>query len=826
MSLFIFSSLDAQQTPLTQSSYGKGLDAAPRPTLLGTSNINSLDPLLNTTAIAPANYDEQLGITFTQDFTGLSYNVTAIEQQDALGYGPAYLLNGLSNLGYWYQVGISWDWPVSSGGYYSGFGFNYEVFSPNGTSIYPVGAGGLENFSGPINPGNRIGLSLTFSSDSVLMQAFDYETGAIATATFASYGASLFVGSQTGISNSVGFFTGLMTEQYHATVYNGSETKVTFSSINNVSSAWMWVDEFNSNTSALVFFKSSPTPVSYVNNPPALQYFFFEGAVLISNAYEFVTGTSGSVLLTVSYNPVGAPPTEQPVFVYFSNGSIQSAQIGEKPATFLVDNGSYWSVSNVLRESSVRWIAANSTSGAATSDQIIDFLYYQQYLDNFSFQIIGGGSNYGLPDINFTSLGQPSVASISANPTELWGDVGTMWNASAALPGSGSLDRWIGNVTSGIFSVSNNTSLIYFHEKLVSVGYSVTGGGNGSSPPQFESSALNETVERTLSALPYLLWLNSGASWNVSSQLDNSIPTQRWVTTNPSGVVNESVISPLYYHQSLVTFQYSVDGNSTGFNPPIVDWLYFGNPIRAVLKVPELVWADYGTSYNFTSMVSGNSSLERWISGSGSSGTILSQPIIKSTYQTQFYVAISQPRHGGGVILSLASGWYNASSVIPVSAEIESGWTLSDWQGTGAGSYSGNSTDPSLTVDSPVTETAVFYPALTISASKGGTVSFEYDGKSSVVSDGHSITIYVPPLTEISLSAATSSDLNIFTSWSGALNSGSKSISLQVRTPEKLVAGFGFNYPIFLVSAVAIIMLAVLMLTSIYRRRDGKIETD
>ncbi|MDA4111492.1 MAG: hypothetical protein OK439_03070, partial [Thaumarchaeota archaeon] len=75
------------------------------------------------------NYDEQLGLTFTESFSRLSYNVTAVEQQDSYGYGPAYLLNGLTNLGNWYQVGLSWDWPFLGGGFAPGFGFNFEAFS-------------------------------------------------------------------------------------------------------------------------------------------------------------------------------------------------------------------------------------------------------------------------------------------------------------------------------------------------------------------------------------------------------------------------------------------------------------------------------------------------------------------------------------------------------------------------------------------------------------------------------------------------------------------------------------------------------------------------
>ncbi|MEM4093255.1 MAG: hypothetical protein QW837_09485, partial [Conexivisphaerales archaeon] len=68
-----------------------------------------------------ANWDEQLGESFTQSFTSMAFNVTAIAQESSYGYGPAYLLNGLSNTGYWYQVGLSYDWPHANGGYNYGF---------------------------------------------------------------------------------------------------------------------------------------------------------------------------------------------------------------------------------------------------------------------------------------------------------------------------------------------------------------------------------------------------------------------------------------------------------------------------------------------------------------------------------------------------------------------------------------------------------------------------------------------------------------------------------------------------------------------------------
>ena len=55
-------------------------------------------------------YDEQLGLSFTQNWTSLAYNVTAVARNDTSGIGPAYLLNGCTNQGYWYQVGLSYNW--------------------------------------------------------------------------------------------------------------------------------------------------------------------------------------------------------------------------------------------------------------------------------------------------------------------------------------------------------------------------------------------------------------------------------------------------------------------------------------------------------------------------------------------------------------------------------------------------------------------------------------------------------------------------------------------------------------------------------------------
>src|SRR5205823_15073949 len=164
---------------------------------------NGLRPISTTSqvssSIPPANYDEQLGTTFTQSFVSIAYNVTAVAQSDTYGYGPAYLLNGLSSSGYWSQIGISYDWPFTAGGYNPGFGMNYEVFDSQGASVFPSSGGGLSSIQ--VNPGDIVLLNLYFSGRNVVMLARDWNTGSSASQTFSSAGVTSLLGLTRDLVN-------------------------------------------------------------------------------------------------------------------------------------------------------------------------------------------------------------------------------------------------------------------------------------------------------------------------------------------------------------------------------------------------------------------------------------------------------------------------------------------------------------------------------------------------------------------------------------------------------------------------------------------------
>jgi hypothetical protein len=331
-------------------------------------------------------------MTFTQNFVSLAYNVTAVEQSDpSSGFGPSYLLNGLSDSGYWYQVGLSWNWDGTGtySNYSPGFNLNYEVFDPRGNSISPAnGYGGIQGFSGPVYAGDTVLLNLYFSSTyGVVMLAKDYNTGSTAYQTYSAEGGSQFIGLSGATANSNGFFTGLMTEWYHSSAFYSNISPVVYSNPHYaLGSAWMWIDEFGcpntlcSNRTA-IFDDATPGPVSY-SIPNQLQEFSSHGATEFSNAYGLITGPA-YLSLTVDYSVNGGGSGYgQPSFTYSYNGESQSVALSQSPITYAVDVGSAWGVTGMLPGSTQteRWaLNGQQSTGVATSSQMISFVYQHQY---------------------------------------------------------------------------------------------------------------------------------------------------------------------------------------------------------------------------------------------------------------------------------------------------------------------------------------------------------------------------------------------------------------------------------------------------------------
>ncbi len=714
----------------------------------------SLEPL----APAPV-YDEQLGVTLTQSFTSLAFNVTAVEQMDSVSDdGPAYLLNGLASSGYWYQVGVSWNWsPGSNPG--NGFDMNYEVFNTRGDSIFPSdGSGGLQTFSGQVNDGDSILLNLYFSSGEVVMIAHDWNTGASASESFSDESSTTFVGDSSANANSNGYFTGLMTEWYHPSPYTANEKEVVYTETNiALTSAWLWMDEYNPNNGQAVFENSTLAPVTFTSAPAKLQEFASNGATEYMDANELITGAmnateAAKVPLTLSYSVLGGGTGySAPVLDYISGGVNINATLGTTPVTFELDNGSQWSVNHTLAGStaSQRWFADSQTNGTAKITQTLDLMYYHQYTISASYSVVGGGTS--APTLSYSGFGTAEDLNLTTGLSNVWADAGSAYSISNPLEGSSTSERWVSPETlNGTVSTALDLSPTYYHQYLVYVGYAIVGGGGFASGagPTFSGTEFGTPASFALSSPPSSEWLDAGSSYSVTQTISNatagsSATNQRWTVNGTSGIIVQGLeIQPRYQHQYLVTLQPASPSSGT---------------VSATGG-----WYDAGALLQVNASAKSGWRFEYW-----------------ETPQTASIMQV-------------------ISSDDPLSVPVDRPMNVT------ALFY------PGLTISSgPDVSVFYSYPSVTSTAMVNGTISA-----------GQSQLVYVPPA-GVQLSAAASSFLYAFKGWSGASTSSNPSITLSITGPSSIAASTTYNYLDLLIVA-GVVLFVVLVLVAAATRGSKK----
>jgi hypothetical protein len=608
-------------------------------------------------------YDEQLGTTFTQSFYSIVYNVTAVEQQDpSSGTGPAYLLNGLSNQGYWYQVGLSYNWEgnVSESGYVQGFNLSYNVFDPSGNVVLPAnGDGGLVSYSGQVNPGDTVTLSLYFSYGNVIMFSRDLNTSAEASVTYSADGATTFIGLSSQIGNSNGFFTGLMTEWYHPAPYYGNEKEALYTDeAFGLTSAHMWMDEFEVNSLSqspgqLVFGASSPL-ISY-SDPTQLQEFSSNGATEYSNAYEFITGaTSQAVSLTLSYSVQGGGTGYSPsTLTYVTGGVTKTATLGTSPSTFEVDLGSGWSVNPTLggSTSSERWQTGQATSGAAISSQTIAFVYYNQ----FQVTITGSPAGEGTSTPTGSGLWE-DAGPLSISATADLNYVFSTWSSSTttitfANPRSAATIGTIsgtGTITANFVfqhSVQERVSIAMSPKRSPPVTVTISGCDASVASITADGSPDNFTADAQCSLTFTAPTRTSSLIWEFNGS-GNGSATWTYATGGNGTDVETSTLFTL----DRDTVNFSVSGGGSGYSAPTLSYQALGSPQTYTVTAKGMeVDIDDGSSWSVTNPLSGSGSSERWQAPNSSvSGTSAGGATIAPLYYDQYQPLVSFSVADGG----------------------------------------------------------------------------------------------------------------------------------------------------------------------------------
>ena len=96
-----------------------------------------------------------------------------------------------------------------------------------------------------------------------------------------------------------------------------------------------------------------------------------------------------------------------------------------------------------------------------------------------------------------------------------------------------------------------------------------------------------------------------------------------------------------------------------------------------------------------------------WTDGGPISHTVTptTNKIYTANFNTQYYLTMA---HGTGGTVTPASGWKNSGTTVSISATPTSGYSFSNWNGSGTGSFSGTNNPASITMGGPITETATF----------------------------------------------------------------------------------------------------------------------
>jgi hypothetical protein len=518
---------------------------------------------------------------------------------------------------------------------------------------------------------------------------------------------------------------------------------------------------------------------------------------------------------------------------YFNPKSGVAFTLGGKgiaPTYFKAENGTGYFVANfTVPDLPAGYYPLKVTDASGSMMLIVQVIptssVIPQVTMTLSYSVQGGGSGYSPPVFTYYVNGSLHTVNLNTSPTNYRVDKGTSWSVTDPLSGSSANEVWKLNQPSYGTANSNLTILFnYYHQYLITFSYGIgpsltqlpPGGGPITPIITYTSfgTQFNTTVGNSV-------WADADTTYIYQNPIEVSQSGERYSTPTPIGTVSTyGLIQNTYYHQYLVYFGYVVNLGGS-YSPPSILYLYFNQNTSTSGNVE--VWVDSGSYYLYPSTLPRSTSSERWAATSGSplSGTVSSSTILSVVYTHQFYLTLVNSVPEGGTV-SPNSGWYDANSLVSISATPLPGWQFGSWEGSGSSSFNGTLAITAVTLGSPVTEVATFYPSLTISSVGGGSVFYSYGSFSGTVYSGQSRTIYVPMGTIVTLSSQTTSFLQSFKGWSGASQSTSASVTITVQTPVTITALFGTNYTILALIVTVLILLAVaLMLILLRLRRRG-----
>jgi Divergent InlB B-repeat domain len=355
--------------------------------------------------------------------------------------------------------------------------------------------------------------------------------------------------------------------------------------------------------------------------------------------------------LSVSFAVRDSPSTQAPpTFFAESMGSRFNVSIASLTSKLWLDAGSKYTLTDPLAgaNSTVRWSAGNSSSGAVT-DADIAVTYFKQYQVVASFKITDGSTaaivTKGVSTPVLASLAGVSGAEnvtipLATKPLQVWLDSGTAYsipNVLLALPG----ERWIatGDVT-GTVALGATVSQTYYHQFLLNVSYLAVGAP--SSPPILTYTTLGTQAQSPLivQGSPIssgsTVWVDAGTQFFVADALAGD----RWYAPSASGGLASSNMTVTFYHQYQIEVSLKVLGGGLPAQSSILG-TSGGQAFTELLGTePVGVWLDSGTNFTIPQTLL-QLPTERWVAASDMTRNATSPTTVTQLYYHQALLNLS-----------------------------------------------------------------------------------------------------------------------------------------------------------------------------------------
>jgi hypothetical protein len=309
---------------------------------------------------------------------------------------------------------------------------------------------------------------------------------------------------------------------------------------------------------------------------------------------------------------------------------MTSRILSSSPQTIWAERGSEASITSqtYMVSSSEQYYTPAESWSITAYDIVPAILSYHQFLVNYDYSILNGGTGYTPPTVSYVSEGQAETA---AGGSQEWSDAGTIYSYDAVLTGSSTTQRWAtqSDEVAGTIGSAETIQVAYYYQFALVLEYKVIGGLGSASAPKFTGVSFGTQISFTLTETPTAYWLDAGTSYSYNNPLSGSTSSERWYSTNTtSGTVNATTtLVPIYANQYSVSFAYSIFGGGEPPSQPTVIYSSFnGTNTLTLTGTPEPLWINAGSNYTVESAV-GKNSTQRWAYNSGlavanSSGTI------------------------------------------------------------------------------------------------------------------------------------------------------------------------------------------------------------